>query len=78
MSRKYPSYTLADLEKFVAEGRGNTVMAQEIADRKSGVSQCFVTPQVAWAQLEGRVADGQPPRQPHYKNCDAVLDTYNT
>jgi hypothetical protein len=26
MDRKYPSYTLADLKKMVAEGRGNAVV----------------------------------------------------
>lgn len=52
MNRKYPSYTLADLEKFVAEGRGNPVMVQEIADRKSGVSKHAVTPQADWKNVK--------------------------
>lgn len=50
-SRKYPSYTLADLKKFVAEGKGNAVMEQEIKDRESGSSTVRVTPQI----LGGRV-----------------------
>ena len=45
-NRKYPSHTLAELEAFVAEGRGNPVMMQEIADRKAGISKPFVTPQI--------------------------------
>ena len=32
-TRKYPSYSLAELESFVAEGRGNEVMEREIAAR---------------------------------------------
>lgn len=45
-NRKYPSYTLAELEAFVAEGRGNDVMVKEIADRKAGISTTFVVPQI--------------------------------
>lgn len=45
-TRKYPSYTLAELEKAVAEGRGTAAMEQEIADRKAGLSVPFVTPQI--------------------------------
>jgi hypothetical protein len=45
-NRKYPAYTLAQLEAFVAEGKGNPVMAQEIADRKAGRSATLVTPQL--------------------------------
>lgn len=44
--RKYPSYTTEDLETAVALGRGNGVMIQEIADRKSGVSVARFTPQI--------------------------------
>ena len=44
--RKYPAYTLADLEKFVAEGRGNPAMVEEIAARKSGASPVRVVPQI--------------------------------
>lgn len=47
-NRKYPSYTLVELQKFVAEGRGNDVMVEEIERRAAGQSQVFVTPQVAW------------------------------
>jgi hypothetical protein len=52
VTRKYPSYTLADLEKAVVEGRGNPVMVQEIADRKSGASQHKVTPQILGGQVQ--------------------------
>lgn len=45
-TRKYPSYTLAQLETFVAEGRGNPVMVKEIADRKAGTSNILVVPQI--------------------------------
>lgn len=45
-NRKYPSYTLAQLEAFVAEGRGNEVMVKEIADRKAGISKPLVVPQI--------------------------------
>lgn len=45
-TRKYPGHTLAELEAFVANGRGNEVMAKEIADRKAGISKPFVTPQI--------------------------------
>jgi len=50
--RKYPSYTLADLEKAVAEGRGNPTMVEEIANRKSGASQHKVTPQILGGQVQ--------------------------
>ncbi len=36
--RKYPGYTTAELEQFVAQGQGNPVMLQEITDRKAGRS----------------------------------------
>ena len=45
-NRKYPSYTLAQLEAFVAEGRGNDVMVQEITARKAGLSTALVAPQI--------------------------------
>jgi hypothetical protein len=45
-ARKYPSYTLAQLEAFVAAGNGSPVMVQEIADRKSGASVVRTTPQI--------------------------------
>ena len=54
-NRKYPSYTLADLEKFVAEGRGNAVMVQEIADRKSGKSIVKPTPQILGGKVQTRI-----------------------
>jgi hypothetical protein len=55
MDRKYPSYTLADLEKFVAEGKGNPAMVQEIADRKSGASHTKVTPQILGGKAQTRI-----------------------
>jgi hypothetical protein len=45
-NRKYPSYTLAQLEAFVTEGNGNDVMVKEIADRKAGISNVLVVPQI--------------------------------
>lgn len=52
--RRYPSYTLAQLESFVAEGVTNIRDAAKIADiaveiaaRKSGASVYSPTPQVA-------------------------------
>jgi len=45
-SRKYPSYTLAQLEAFVETGAGNDVMIAEIAARKAGSSAAFKTPQI--------------------------------
>ena len=66
MSRKYPSYTLGDLEKFVAEGRGNPGMVQEIADRKSGASAHLATPQIApfgsVAKPAGHTEHGKDPK----------------
>jgi hypothetical protein len=46
MTRKYPSYTTQELESFVASGRGNDSIVQEIADRKSGASMIRLTPQI--------------------------------
>lgn len=54
-NRKYPSYTLAQLETFVAEGRGNPVMVQEIADRKAGRSTPLVTPQLKGGKPQTKV-----------------------
>lgn len=45
-ARKYPSYTLAQLEAFVAQGNGNPVMVAEIAARKAGTSNVLVVPQI--------------------------------
>jgi hypothetical protein len=45
-NRKYPAYTLAQLEAFVASGRGNDVMVAEIAARKSGTSNVLSVPQI--------------------------------
>jgi hypothetical protein len=44
--KAYPSYTLAQLEEFVAKGEGNDKMKQEIEDRKRGGSEQKVTPQI--------------------------------
>lgn len=54
-ARKYPSYSLAELEAFVANGRGNPVMVQEIADRKAGISNVLVTPQILGGIVNPRV-----------------------
>ncbi len=53
--RKYPGYTLAQLEAAVAEGRGTDLMVQEIAARKAGTSAAFRTPQIAGGQPRLRV-----------------------
>jgi hypothetical protein len=53
--RKYPSYTLAELEKFVAEGKGNPAMVQEIADRKAGISKVSVTPQILGGKIQTKI-----------------------
>lgn len=45
-ARKFPSYTLADLEAMVASGKGTPEIVQEIADRKAGHSTAAVTPQI--------------------------------
>jgi hypothetical protein len=55
MDRKYPSYTLADLKKMVAEGRGNAGMEQEIKDRESGASQVKTVPQILGGKAQVRV-----------------------
>lgn len=54
-ARKYPSYTLAQLEQFVAEGGGNPVMVQEIADRKSSRSTVTVVPQILGGKAQVKV-----------------------
>ena len=54
-TRKYPSYTLAELEKFVAEGRGNATMMQEIEARKAGTSVRLVTPQILGGKVQTKI-----------------------
>jgi hypothetical protein len=49
-TRKYPAYTLAQLEAFVAEGKGNETMVAEIAARKAGSSVALVVPQLGRPQ----------------------------
>lgn len=45
--RNYPSYTTAELEAYVASGRGDmTAIKEEIAARKTGTSQHTITPQI--------------------------------
>lgn len=56
-ARKYPSYTLAQLEAFVAAGQGNPAMVEEIAERKAGASVTRVTPQIV--PLAGMKATGK-------------------
>jgi hypothetical protein len=53
--RKYPAYTLAQLEAFVAEGRGNDVMVKEIADRKAGASKTLVVPQIEGGKAQTKI-----------------------
>lgn len=45
-TRKYPSYTLEQLEQAVAEGNGTPMMIEEIANRKDGSSTVKITPQI--------------------------------
>jgi hypothetical protein len=54
-NRKYPSYTLAELELAVAEGRGNAVMVKEISDRKGGASVVFAVPQILGGKAQVRI-----------------------
>jgi hypothetical protein len=54
-NRKYPSYTLAQLEAFVAEGHGNDVMVQEIVARKTGLSTALVVPQLDGGKAVAKV-----------------------
>lgn len=54
-TRKYPSYTLAQLETFVTEGRGNPVIVQEIADRKAGRSAALTVPQIEGGKAQPRI-----------------------
>jgi hypothetical protein len=53
--RKYPSYTLEQLEAIAAEGRGNPVMVKEIADRKAGASNVLVVPQIEGGNANPKV-----------------------
>lgn len=54
-NRKYPSYTTAVLEAFVASGQGNPVMVQEIEDRKAGISVVKVTPQLIGGKVQVKI-----------------------
>jgi hypothetical protein len=54
-ARKYPGYTLTELEAFVAEGKGNAIMEQEIADRKANRSVAFVVPQIDGGKPQPKV-----------------------
>ena len=53
--RKYPSYTTQELEAFVATGKGDDTMIQEIADRKAGISQIAITPQIMGGKVVTKV-----------------------
>lgn len=44
--RKFPGYTLKQLEEIVAAGRGTPAMLDEIEARKAGRSRARVTPQI--------------------------------
>lgn len=50
-TRKFPSYTLAQLEAWVAEGRGSDLIVAEIEARKSGASKVLVTPQIMGGKI---------------------------
>lgn len=54
-ARKYPSYTLAQLEAIIAEGRGNPVMVQEVAARKAGSSIALAVPQILGGKAQVKV-----------------------
>ncbi len=54
-NRKYPGYTLAQLEAVVAEGLGTDLMVQEIAARKAGASKTFETPQIIGGKVRTRI-----------------------
>lgn len=54
-ARKFPSYTLADLEKMVAEGKGNAAILEEIAARKAGTSEARVTPQILGGKVQTKL-----------------------
>lgn len=54
-NRKYPAYTLGELESFVAAGRGNAVMVQEIAERKAGLSAPLVVPQIEGGKAQPKI-----------------------
>ena len=45
-TRKFPAYTLAQLEAFVAAGTGSDAIVAEIEARKSGASTVCKTPQI--------------------------------
>lgn len=51
-TRKFPGYTTAQLEAFVAAGRGNDAMVAEIAARKSGASKALVVPQIEGGKVQ--------------------------
>jgi hypothetical protein len=53
--RKFPGYTLAELEAAVAAGRGTPVMEAEIAARKDGTSVHYKVPQVEGGKPVARI-----------------------
>ena len=57
-NRKYPAYSLAELEAKVAAGYGNAVMIEEIAARKAGVKfegKVFDLPDLVKGKLDAKV-----------------------
>lgn len=71
--RKYPGYTLAQLEAAMADGRGTAEIAAEIAMRKAEIRLPFRTPQVGmfrdhrcWKCQDG----ARPCAQGNPLNCD--------
>jgi len=58
-TRKFPGYTTKELESFVAAGLNDAELKkqieQEIADRKSGKSVAFHTPQIEGGKIQTKV-----------------------
>ncbi len=64
-TRKYPSYTTAQLESFIAEIKANETgsdacmrviaMSDEVERRKAGLSQVSVTPQLLGGKVQIKI-----------------------
>jgi hypothetical protein len=53
--RKFPGYTLAQLEEFAAHGKSTPTMLKEIEDRKAGHSVVARTPQIDGGRTTPRI-----------------------
>ncbi len=53
--RKFPGYTIRQLEEAVAAGHGNDAMIAEIAARKNGTSRILATPQIEGGKVKATV-----------------------